>query len=76
MSNLQTLQAEVRATHIRLAGVVMRTEATHKLFDSAAFLGQGEELDNLRLQLHALLDEKLDHNVRIMQLTRQMMELP
>lgn len=59
-----------------LAGVTMKFDAIQKLFDSAAFLGQGEELDKLRLELHALLDVRLDHNVRMMQLTREMMNLP
>lgn len=61
---------------MQLAGVTMRFDAVQKLFDSACFLGQGQEMDNLRLQLHALLDARLDHNARIMQLTREMMNLP
>lgn len=69
-------QAQCRAEALKLAAVTMRFDATQKLFDSAAFLSQGQEMDTLRLQLHALLDARLDHNARIMQLTREMMDLP
>jgi len=69
-------QTQCRNEALALAAVTMRSEALQKLFDSAAFLGQGQEMDNLRLQLHALLDTRLDHNARIMQLSRQMMEFP
>lgn len=75
MSSHNEIRAEMNAAQLKLTGVLMRTEAVQKLVDSAAFLGQGEELDNLHLHLHALLDEKLDLCVRIMQLTRAMMEL-
>ncbi len=76
MSDSPKLQSEVRAESMKLTAVVMRLEAVNKLFDSAAFLGQGKEMDDLRLQIHALIDARLDHNARIMQLTREMMDLP
>jgi hypothetical protein len=54
---------------------MMRTDGELKLFESAAFLGQGVELDTIRLRLHALLDEKLDSCSRVMQLSRQLLNL-
>lgn len=60
---------------MKLAGVALKQEAAQKLFDSAAFFADGEELDRIRLHLHALLDERLDHGCWIMTLTRKMLEL-
>lgn len=76
MSDAQAkIQQECKAASMKLAAVVMRIDATQKLFDSAAFMGLGQEADKFRQELHALLDERLDHNARVMQLTRQLMEL-
>lgn len=71
----KSIDVEIRKASIQLSSIIMRIEATQKLFDSAAFLGNGEASDVLRMELHALLDQRLDHNARIMQLTRQNMEL-
>jgi hypothetical protein len=73
--SVESLQAECRQANLLLAGVVMRMDATQKIHDSAAFLGNGAECDKLRQELHELLDQRLDHNARVMQLTRRMMEL-
>lgn len=76
MSSMKQLQTLAKQETTQIAGVIMRTEAITKMYECASFLNQGKEMDELRLQLHALLDVRLDHQNRVMHLTREMMQLP
>lgn len=76
MSSQQEKRRQCQLAAAALAGITMRFDATCKLYDSAVFLRQGQEADKFRMELHELLDQRLDHTGRLMQLTREMIELP
>lgn len=59
MSPAEALQAQKEVT-IKLFVLGRRVEASRALFQAAAFLNQGELMENERQSLHSMLDEELD----------------
>jgi hypothetical protein len=76
VSKTEELQQQQRVATVKLTGATIQMEATAKLYDASTFIGDNVEADKLRQQLHALLDAKLDHSARIMQLARDIMQQP
>jgi hypothetical protein len=68
VSKSPTLEEQQKEATALLAGSAIQFDGIYKLFEAHAFLSDGEQMDKLRLQLHALLDARLDHTARIMQL--------
>ena len=74
MSDMAELQGQHNKVLIELYAITKRQEGLRNLFDAAVFIGDGQQAQTLRDQLHGALDTLLDHASSAMTLSRKMFE--
>lgn len=74
-SQIEHLKRQIAELNVRNAALATRTAGTHQIYNSACIVGNTTDMDNLREQLHAMLDEQLDQNASLFMLVRQLTSL-
>jgi hypothetical protein len=70
---LQRLQAMLRDEQIRSASLGQRYSGLMNLFNAACTVNDVRDMENMRDQIHGIVDQILDSNATIYMLTRQVM---
>lgn len=71
---LERLQALLAEANVAGASYQMRYGAFLQMYNSASLTNSHAEMDNIRAQIHAVVDMILDNNTTLMMLTRQLVE--
>lgn len=72
--NREQIMQRMKDEQMRMLALTHQYEGTKKLFDAAAMSNNGVQCDELRFQLHTLLDAQLDLVASTMILTRAFMD--
>lgn len=71
--NFEVIRAKLNEASVQMYTASQRYQATHDLYRAACAENNGKQADDLRLQLHALLDILLDCTATMEMLTRQLL---
>lgn len=72
--NREQIMKRLQDEQMELVGLTHQYDGTKKLFDAAAMQNDGQKCDEIRFQLHTLLDMQLDLVASSMLLTRAFIE--
>jgi hypothetical protein len=72
--NLGEISAEIKKLTVLNSSLVMRRDGLTSFYTAACLSGDGVAADKHRQEIHAVLDEMLDCNARLMHLSRQIMK--
>lgn len=73
--NEAQLQAQIADLSVASASLTTKIEGFHKIYNAACIAGVPRDMDNMREQLHALLDLQLDQNASLFMLMRQLIAI-
>lgn len=68
------IMKRLQEEQMKMVGLAHQYEGIKKLFDAAAMQNDGRQCDELRFQLHSILDMQLDLVASTMVLTRSFIE--
>lgn len=72
----EQLQQRVHECSLMSSSLQQRYAGELNIFNAAAALQNGKEMDELRARIHNTVDAMLDNNVTLFMLTAMMMKLP
>lgn len=70
----EAIMKRLQEEQMKIVGLAHQYDGIKKLFDAAAMQNDGSRCDELRFQLHAILDVQLDLVASTMLLTRSFIE--
>lgn len=75
MNNEQRLRRQISDMTVEISVLSTRIGGLQQIFHSAALSGNAAEMDNLRNQIHAVLDDQLDKVATLYMLSRQLSDI-
>lgn len=74
MSDVVRLRSQIAELNLRANSLSLQISGLHQMYNAACIIANTRDMDNLREQLHALLDQQLDQNASLFMLTRQLIQ--